>query len=119
MELLKLLVMGILLFFYISKAKNKKCYFQYFSKEVKSKMIIQGKNFPDGTLVIYTNYSISSHAGADGCFQIVDICIENHEEKSILKKLKINFGKHYFNIKDVLNDLNVDIKIINYREETV
>lgn len=82
-------------------------------------MIIQNKNFPDGELVINTDYSHSSHAGADGCFQIVNISINinGDTDESIIDQLQIDYGKHYFSILDVLKDLDVNPKEITYREE--
>ena len=82
-------------------------------------MIIQNKTFPDGELVIYTDYKRSTHAGADGCFQISDIRLEGYSDRSILKELNIDQGIHYHNIKQVLQDLLLPINFKDYREEIV
>ena len=84
-------------------------------------MFIQGKEFENGVLVVTTNYSRSEHAGAGNCFQIVDISIENEtgDEYSISEKLNIDHGCHYFNFKEFLCDLEIDITDVNYREEIV
>lgn len=82
-------------------------------------MIIQNKMFPDGELVIYTDYKRSTHAGADGCFQISDICIEDYSDGSILRDINIDQGVHYHSIKEVLKDLSLPIDFTNYREEIV
>ncbi len=82
-------------------------------------MIIQNKMFPDGELVIYTDYKRSTHAGADGCFQISDICIEDYSDRSILKDLNIDQGVHYHSIKEVLQDLSLPLDFTNYREEII
>lgn len=80
---------------------------------------IQGKDFSEGELVIYTNYERSEHAGAGGCFQIVDIYIEADKDESILTDLDIDQGRHYHNIDEVLQDLQVSRGLINFREEKV
>lgn len=82
-------------------------------------MIIQNKEFPNGKLVIYTDYKRSTHAGADGCFQVVDICIEGYSEISILKDVTIDQGVHYFNLTEVLQDLSLPLDFSDYREEIV
>lgn len=83
-------------------------------------MIIQNKLFSDGVLVIYTDYKRSTHAGADGCFQISNICIENDDNDiSILNDISIDQGVHYYKIADVLQDLSLPLDFKNYREEIV
>lgn len=82
-------------------------------------MIIQNQEFMDGELVIYEDYTRSEHAGAGGCFQIVNICIEGDTDLSILDKLQIDQGRHYHNVKELLDELNVDSKLISYKEKTV
>ena len=80
-------------------------------------MKIQNKTFPEGELVIYTSYIRSEHAGAGGCFQIVDICIEGDIDKSILNDVNIDQGTHYQSINQVLKDLKISSDSINFREE--
>ena len=80
-------------------------------------MVIQNKIFPDGELVIYVDYSVSERAGAGGCFQIFDICID--ENISILSDLKIDIGFHYNHINDVLQDLEIIPGTVNVRQEIV
>lgn len=82
-------------------------------------MEIQGKEFEIGHLIIYVDYARSEHAGAAGCFQVVDISIEGSSEISILKDIEIDQGKHYFDINEFFNDINLDIKKISYRIENV
>lgn len=67
-------------------------------------MLVQGKIFKDGQLVIHTDYRTADHAGAIGTFQIIDICIYN---ESILNRLSIDQGVYYHNIKEVLDELGV------------
>ena len=76
-------------------------------------MKIQGIDFEDGKLEIYPDYSRSQHAGADGCFQIIDIYLNN---KSILKKLNIDQGRHYFTLDEVAKDLKVNSNEIDITE---
>lgn len=80
-------------------------------------MNIQFKEFEDGVLVIRINYSRSEHAGAGGCFQIVDVSIEGETDKSITKSLDIDYGIHYSDINDFLNDLKIKPETIDYRIE--
>lgn len=82
-------------------------------------MEIQGKEFENGELIFYVDYARSEHAGAAGCFQVVDISIEGNSETSILKDIEIDQGKHYFDINELLIDLNLDIEKTSYRVETV
>lgn len=63
---------------------------------------IQGKEFPDGELIIVADYESSEHVGADGCFQVVDIQID---EQSILQNILIDQGFHYNSKEEVLEDL--------------
>ena len=79
-------------------------------------MVIQNKTFPDGELIIYTDYSRSTHAGADGYFQVVDICISNDSEDSILDELNVDQGVHYQCIEALLKDLLVSPNFVNYKE---
>lgn len=67
-------------------------------------MLVQGKIFKDGQLVIHTDYRTADHTGAIGTFQIIDICIDN---ESILNHLSIDQGVHYYNIREVLDKLGV------------
>lgn len=76
-------------------------------------MKIQGIDFEDGKLVIYTDYSRSNHAGAGGSFQIVDIFLNNN---SILTKLDIDQGRHYFNLNEVAEDLEISPNKVNITE---
>lgn len=76
-------------------------------------MKIQGRDFEDGELEIYTDHSRSEHAGAGGCFQIVDILLNNN---SILAKLNIDQGRHYFNLNEVAEDLEVNPNQVNITE---
>lgn len=82
-------------------------------------MKIQGKEFKDGILVIETDYSRSSHAGAGGCFQVVNIWIEGDSDASIIDEIQIDQGQLYFSLNDVLEDLGVNPDDTNYREEIV
>ena len=74
---------------------------------------IQGLNFEDGELTIFADYKRSEQAGAGGCFQIVDIYLNN---KSILNKLNIDQGRHYFTLDEVAKDLKVNSNEINIIE---
>lgn len=76
-------------------------------------MKIQGVDFENGELVIYVEYGSSEHAGAGGCFQVVDIRLD---ENSILEKLNIEQGYHYFNTREIANDLKVELDEINIVE---
>ena len=76
-------------------------------------MEIQGMDFENGELVIYADYSRSAHAGAEGCFQVVDIRLN---ENSLLGKLNIDQGHHYFNKSEIAKDLNVELNEINIIE---
>lgn len=69
-------------------------------------MKIQRKDFCDGELVVYADYSRSEHAGAGGLFQIADVRLNG---RSILNKLKIDQGRHYFECSEVAEDLRVNI----------
>lgn len=69
-------------------------------------MKIQGMDFCDGELVVYADYIRSEHAGAGGLFQIADVRLNG---KSILNKLKIDQGRHYFERSEVAEDLQVNI----------
>lgn len=80
-------------------------------------MIIQEKEFDDGVLAVRVDYGRSEHAGASGCFQIVDVYIDGVSDDSITDKLDIDFGKHYLDISDFLRDLGVNPTAINYRVE--
>lgn len=80
-------------------------------------MKIQNKTFPDGELVIYMDYKCSADAGAEGCFQIQNICLENEFDTSIIQEISVDQGKHYHNIKEVLQDLLLPIDFKDYREE--
>lgn len=82
-------------------------------------MKIQGMDFPNEELIFYIDYATSERAGATGCFQVVDISIGSNVESSILNEIKIDQGKHYFNIHELLNDLNLDIKTTDYRVEII
>ena len=82
-------------------------------------MEIQGKEFENGELIFYVDYARSEHVGAAGSFQIVDISIDGSSETSILKDIEIDQGKHYFDIHELFNDLNLDIQKASYRVETV
>lgn len=82
-------------------------------------MIIQNKTFPDGQLIFYNDYKRSTHAGANGCFQISDICLEGYTDESILKELNIDQGVHYHDMKEVFKDLMLPSNFNNYREEIV
>lgn len=82
-------------------------------------MVIQGKVFKEGELIIYTDYKRSAHAGAAGCFQVIDVCIDGDTETSILQDIDIDQGKHYFEISEVLNDLEIDLIYIDFREEVM
>lgn len=82
-------------------------------------MKIQQKEFEDGELVIYVDYSRSDHAGAGGCFQIVNIEIEREDNVSILDDINIDPGVHYHDIKDVLKDLELDSMKVDFRVECV
>lgn len=82
-------------------------------------MEIQGKEFGICELIFYVDYARSEHAGAAGSFQVVDISIEGNSETSILKYIEIDSGKHYFDINELFNDLNLDSKKASYRVETV
>lgn len=73
-------------------------------------MKIQGIDFENGKLEIYPDYSRSHHAGADGCFQIVDIFLDNN---SILSKLNIDQGRHYFDLNEVAKDLEINPDKVN------
>ena len=77
---------------------------------------IQNKIFLDGELIIYTDYKRSEHAGAGGYFQVVDICIDS---KSILKDLDIDQGTHYYDMKNVLQDLLLPSDFDAYREKVM
>lgn len=90
-----------------------------FDKDGGGLMRIQNKTFPDGELVIYTDYKRSAHAGAEGCFQIQDIFLENESDRSILQEINIDQGRHYHHIKEVLQDLLLPIDFKDYREEIV
>ena len=74
---------------------------------------IQGLNFEDGELTIFADYKRSEQAGAGGCFQIVDIYLNN---KSILNKLNIDQGRHYFTLDEVAKELKVNSNEINIIE---
>lgn len=82
-------------------------------------MFIQGKEFSDGIICVVVDYSRSEHAGAGGCFQVCDICIEdtNGNEKSILKAVLIDQGKHYLKLEEVIKDLGLNPKFVDYKEE--
>ena len=82
-------------------------------------MIIQGKEFEEGQLIVYVDSRHSNSAGAGGCFQISDITIDGEDEESILDQLKIDMGFHYLCEKDVLDDLDCDPDAIDYRFEYV
>ena len=82
-------------------------------------MKIQGKEFENGKLIFCLDYARSEHTGAAGCFQVVDISIEGSSETSILKDIEIDQGKHYFDINELVNDLNLDIPKVSYRVENV
>lgn len=70
-------------------------------------------------MVIYTDYERSEYAEAGGCFQIVDIYIEAYTDESILADLDIDQGIHYHNIDEVLQDLQVSLGSINFREKKI
>ena len=69
-------------------------------------MKIQGMDLCDGELIVYADYSRSEYAGAGGLFQIADVRLNG---KSILNKLKIDQGRHYFECGEVSEDLQVNI----------
>lgn len=81
-------------------------------------MIIQGKNFSDGIILIQTDYSVSERAGAEGCFQICDIFIQDEygNEQSIIKDIKIDQGFHYQKVEDVVKDMGLNPQKVNYQE---
>ena len=76
-------------------------------------MKIQGMDFKNGELVIYADYGRSAHAGAGGCFQVVDIRLDKN---SLLGKLNIEQGHHYFNKSEIARDLKVELNEINIIE---
>ena len=74
---------------------------------------IQEINFEDGNLTIFADYKRSEKAGAGGCFQSVDIYLNN---KCILNKLNIDQGRHYFTLDEVAKDLKVNSNEIDITE---
>ena len=74
---------------------------------------IQEINLEDGILTIFADYKRSEQAGAGGCFQIVDIYLNN---QSILNKLNIDQGRHYFTLDEVAKDLKVNSNEIDIIE---
>ena len=74
---------------------------------------IQEINFEDGNLTIFADYKRSEKAGAGGCFQIVEIYLNN---KINLNKLNIDQGRHYFTLDEVAKDLKVNSNEIDITE---
>lgn len=76
-------------------------------------MKIQGLDFENGELVIFADYIRSEHAGAGGCFQVVDIRLN---ENSLLGKLNVDQGHHYFSKNEIAKDLQVESNEITITE---